>query len=529
MAGELDASARVQLTIVVSSRVDRHTRRQHVKELASKLPQQRRHLDPDEFTKLYGSNPADLDRVANFAEEFGLDVKEKSSGRRCVVIEGSIEDVDRALGVQSGVFERRGRRFRSHDGSVSVPADLKDIIQGVLGLDDRARVFPHGGPGVKVGFVSRDSVMEDYGFPGGVDGSGQTIGIMALGGGFHASDMPEFLGDRTVTEVLLDGATNDPSSAEIVKEAWEQTRKAWETGKPPAMPPNLTPEKMRKLMALGEQFQWTSEITCDIQNAGMFAPGAEIVAYFAPDTIQGKYTAFTTALVDEHSPSVLSCSWGDHEQEFPANNIFILDDVFEFAALRGVTLCFSSGDSGADTRAGKPEAHFPACSPHVLACGGTMGARQAESVWREELGGHQLASGGGVSGVFGSPWWQPAHLVEERAGGLEGRGIPDVAGHAAMAHGYRIKVAGVDMPVGGTSSVAPMWAALIARFNQSLGCQVGFLTPLLYDQRERFESALRSIDRGDNGVYQASSGWDACTGWGVPRGTELLRALGAEG
>jgi kumamolisin len=36
---------------------------------------------------------------------------------------------------------------------------------------------------------------------------------------------------------------------------------------------------------------------------------------------------------------------------------------------------------------------------------------------------------------------------------------------------------------------------------------------------------FRDITSGNNGAYQARPGWDACTGLGVPNGTQLLAAL----
>ena len=61
-----------------------------------------------------------------------------------------------------------------------------------------------------------------------------------------------------------------------------------------------------------------------------------------------------------------------------------------------------------------------------------------------------------------------------------GRGVPDVAGDADPATGYQILVDGHQAVFGGTSAVAPLWAALIARLNQQLGHPVGYLNPLLY-------------------------------------------------
>ena len=53
--------------------------------------------------------------------------------------------------------------------------------------------------------------------------------------------------------------------------------------------------------------------------------------------------------------------------------------------------------------------------------------------------------------------------------------MPDVAGNATP--GYEVIVGGQLTSAGGTSAVAPLWAALVARLNQQLGRRVGFLNP----------------------------------------------------
>ena len=57
--------------------------------------------------------------------------------------------------------------------------------------------------------------------------------------------------------------------------------------------------------------------------------------------------------------------------------------------------------------------------------------------------------------------------------GVSGRGVPDVAGDADPESGYVVRVDGHEAVFGGTSAVAPLWAALIARINQLKGCAAG--------------------------------------------------------
>jgi kumamolisin len=104
--------------------------------------------------------------------------------------------------------------------------------------------------------------------------------------------------------------------------------------------------------------------------------------------------------------------------------------------------------------------------------------------------------------------------------------VPDVAAVADPATGYRVRVDGQEMVIGGTSAVAPLWAALVARLAQGTGRPMGLLQPTLYGLGGS-TGAFRDITVGGNGAYSASAGWDPCTGLGVPVGEVLLTALRA--
>lgn len=112
-------------------------------------------------------------------------------------------------------------------------------------------------------------------------------------------------------------------------------------------------------------------------------------------------------------------------------------------------------------------------------------------------------------------------------GGGSGRGVPDVAGDADPATGYQVLVDGHRLTIGGTSAVAPLWAALVCRLSQAVGHRLGMLQPALYAQAAAgvTPAGLRDITVGTNGAYTAGPGWDACTGLGVPNGQHLLTNL----
>jgi kumamolisin len=100
---------------------------------------------------------------------------------------------------------------------------------------------------------------------------------------------------------------------------------------------------------------------------------------------------------------------------------------------------------------------------------------------------------------------------------LTKRGVPDVAGDADPETGYDVRVDGTATVIGGTSAVAPLWAALITRINQLSGTTAGLINPKLYQT----PTALRDITSGNNGDFAAAVGWDACTGLGSPNGAAL--------
>jgi kumamolisin len=194
------------------------------------------------------------------------------------------------------------------------------------------------------------------------------------------------------------------------------------------------------------------------------------------------------------------------------------------AAALGITITVASGDSGSSDGVGDGANHvdFPSSSPHVLACGGTAltlsnGARSTETVWNDQSQGGG-ATGGGVSSYFALPSWQASAKVPAPANGNGGRGVPDVAGDAAPATGYQILVDGQSAVVGGTSAVAPLWAALVALVNQQTGRNAGFLNPVLYSGGE---ANFFDVTSGTNGSYKAAAGWDPCTGLGSPDGQKI--------
>jgi len=473
-------------------------------------------LSTEEFVARYGGDPADVDLVTRAVSQAGAEVVEADAPSRRVRVRATAGVLADLFGTSlrrttsqrpgsGGDVEHRGRT-----GELSLPGDLAGVVVAVLGLDDRPQAatrtriaVPHA---VATSYTP-PQLGTAYRFPAGTDGAGQTLAIVELGGGYAAADLDAYfrglgLPAPSVRAVGVDGGRNEPG---------------------------------------GDPQGADGEVLLDLEVAGALAPRADLVVYFAPNTDAGFLDAVSTAVHATPTPTALSISWGQSEDGWTAQARDALDAAMADGAALGVTVSVAAGDDGSSDRAGDGGVHvdFPASSPHALACGGTRldadpatGAIRAETVWNGGPGSG--ATGGGVSRAFALPGWQSGAGVPTRVGaaggtGATGRGVPDVAGDADPQTGYQVRVDGRDLVIGGTSAVAPLWAALVCRLAQALNRRLGLLQPALYGgvQPRTPVPGLRDVTQGTNGAYRAGPGWDACTGLGVPDGQALLDRLRA--
>ncbi|MFC6706885.1 S53 family peptidase [Flexivirga alba] len=451
-------------------------------------------LSSAELATRYGADPADVAAVREAVIGAGLTVAEEHPESRTVRIVGFAPAFASFFGTRLQTVEHAGGgpAHRTRDGSLSVPAGLDGIVVAVLGLDNRpqaaTRHIVADLKSVSTSYTPLD-LATVYGMPQ-ADGSGQTIALIELGGGFGQSDLDSYftglgLTSPKVTAQGVDGAQNvpgqDPQGAD-------------------------------------------GEVLLDIEVAGAIAPKSSLVVYFAPNTDAGFLDAVTTATHASPAPVAISISWGQSEDQWTQQARNAMDSAFADAVALGITVIAAAGDNGSgdnDTSGSQTHVDFPASSPHALGCGGTTlqasgGTVQSETVWND--GGSGGSTGGGVSDTFPLPTWQSAAGVPKSASGGTGRGVPDVAANADPQTGYRVYVDGSATVIGGTSAVAPLWAGLVARIAQQTGKRPGLLQTMLYASvaAGKPAPALRDITSGTNGAYSAGPGWDPCTGLGVP-------------
>ena len=479
-------------------------------------------LSSDELAERYGADPADVDLVSRELGRRGLEVTAVHAVTRRVKVAGTLGDLSSAFGTtlrQVSSPDPRGRGRVTHryrEGPLFLPAALDGVVTAVLGLDTRPQAKPHfrtrgddSGPAAAQGTsYPPNQVADIYNFPAGTTGAGQTVAVIELGGGFTASDLDAYfaslgLAVPSITAASVDGASNNP----------------------------------------GDTSGASMEVNLDIDVIGAAAPGAAQVVYFAPNNgDQGFVDAISDAAQATPAPIAISISWGQSEDSWTAQGLSAMNQAMSDAAALGITVCVAAGDNGSSDGVNDGQVHvdFPASSPYALACGGTKliadpatGQVSSEVVWNE-LASKEGAGGGGVSDQFPLPGWQASAGVPARAsaqpaaaGSAGGRGVPDVAGNADPVTGYQIYQGGKDQVVGGTSAVAPLWSALIARLAEATGQRFGLLQPLVYAgvSPGTDVAGFRDITSGNNGAYSAGPGWDACSGLGVPDGAALLSRL----
>ena len=342
------------------------------------------------------------------------------------------------------------------------------------------------------------------------------------------------------------------------------------------------------------------EAALDAENVSAIAPDAHIDVYEAPNTTVGALDEYNAMVVADNA-RVISTSWGLCETALQAGapgTQAIENSIFMEAAAQGQSVFAAAGDDGSDDCANVGSSRVaqylsvddPGSQPYVVSVGGTTFLDTAEPpdeiVWNDGNAGG--AGGGGVSETWAMPVWQRDFGVpgvtgnayaadstgsgvfpyracsndpsgagndEHRAGlpttlspGTLCREVPDVTALADEVTGITVYYSGWTF-FGGTSSSAPLWAAMTADMNASSYCSgsplgVGFVNPILYriaGNPTSYNQAFNDVTVGDNdslyvgtdlplggkgNTYAAKRGYDLASGLGSPRLTDANGAPG---
>lgn len=304
------------------------------------------------------------------------------------------------------------------------------------------------------------------------------------------------------------------------------------------------------------------EATLDLEVLDAAAPDLQSIdVYESQPEASNVLMALTAPLqTSGYKPQIISASLGLCEsqtlQAVGRSGINATEAALEEAADSGITFLAASGDYGSadcassnsSSAAPDPQlaVNYPASSPYATGVGGTnlvltsANTIQSSLVWNDGAAITPVAaSGGGFSSLFSRPSYQTGTVVENE------RTVPDVALLADVAPGYDVYCSaqpdcinqGSQNPwqtVGGTSAATPLLAGGLALIDQLLRQRsqggLGLVNPLLYTiGRNPTEAALvyYGVASGSNdvgpyiesdgaplGCCTAVPGYNAATGWG---------------
>jgi uncharacterized repeat protein (TIGR01451 family) len=502
--GSLPASQRLNLAIGLPLR-NKEALTNLLHELSDPAsPNYRQFLTTEQFTERFGPSKEDYQALVAWATAQGLEVTTTHPNRAVLSVRGGVAEIQKAFHLTLRLYQHptEARQFYSPDVEPSL--DLAVPVLHISGLDDyslphprlvkrpldlTANLQPNAGSGPG-GTYMGDDFRAAYVPGSSLNGSGQTVGLLQFDA-FYPSDI-------TTYENL--------------------------TGRP-NVPLTVVPVDGGTTPGFGNP-----EVSLDIEMVISMAPGISgIYVYEAPNP--SPWVDLLSRMANDNLSRQLSCSWGGGPPD-PAG-----DQIFLQMAAQGQSFFNACGDS--DAFVGPID--FPAESPYIMQVGGTtltttgpVGAWESEKVWNW---GDGVGTCGGISVTYAIPTWQQGINMTTNQGSTTMRNIPDVALTADNV--YVVYGDGSSGDFGGTSCAAPLWAGFTSLINQQAASggqsSVGFLNPALYaigkGPNFTYTNCFHDITTGDNtwsgspDRFFAVPGYDLCTGWGTPTGTNLINAL----
>ncbi|HLV79890.1 MAG TPA: protease pro-enzyme activation domain-containing protein, partial [Chthonomonadaceae bacterium] len=490
-------------------------------------------LKPAERIARFSPSVEDFNKVVAFAQQNGLKVTDSTVDRQLLTAVGTAAQIETALGVHLDHYQTGdGRSFYAPDSDPKAPAGIAPLIASIAGLSDASQaradsphvaLAPGAGPGSSGGATpdfnwqgtgmpaaeitncyNLSFTLYNSGNPVAINGSGQRVALVE-GGNFYAPDIAAY--------ISYNATANPPANLSAI------------------------PLQVRGDGAPINNF--TQECELDIEMLEAVADGLDAVDVYEedPTAYPAPYWLWLDMehIVNDDVDNQVSISYIADEYTAGSSTTGFFAYQSELMALQGQAVFASSGDYGAYNGEPVPTVSCIASSPWVTGVGGTSlstdsaGNYSSESVWNDGAG----ATGGGESVYNPIPNYQYFYLLNNSASqgspiSFAYRNVPDVALDADPYTGYYAYLAGQALEVGGTSAATPIWAGAWAQLNQwralyGQSQPMGFPNPALYSiaQTANYPFAFHDITSGNNGYYNAESGYDGCTGLGSLNGYNL--------
>jgi subtilase family serine protease len=499
----------------------------------------------------FGAQAGARARVAEYLRAVGAtDVKLDATGLFADATMSS-RLAARLFGTPLAVFHSaRGARFVAPIAAARIPAALRGLVTGVVGLDTRSlasapAVAARSMPPLAHAAAQPSSALPLSGSPGGcaagIAANGFTPNQYLTAYGFEPLDAAGIRGQgERVALIEIDGFRNSDIDTFAQCFGLDVPRlNGFGVGIKHELPPG-------------------GESTLDLEVLDAAAPDLKAIDVYetrpsAADTLK----ALTAPLQNRgFRPQVISASLGLCEPDVLLavgdRGLKQVEGALQMAAATGITFLSSSGDQGSTDCVGLDGApidrlavNYPSSSPWVTGVGGTNLVLSAgnlitnQIVWNDTSLEPGAAGGGGTSIFFGRPSYQKGTVQRNT------RAVPDVSMLADIVPGYAVFCSASGdcvnamnpnpwQTVGGTSAATPLLAGGLALVDQELRMHgrsdLGLVNPLLYAigrsaalRPQVFSDVLSfSNDVGPYipgnhkplGCCSAGRGYDRASGWG---------------
>ncbi|HWC65166.1 MAG TPA: S53 family peptidase, partial [Thermoanaerobaculia bacterium] len=492
-------------------------------------PLYHRWLTPAEFGRRFGPSDADLRTLVGWLQDEGFTVDEVAQGRGWIDFSGTAAQVERTFRAPIHDFRLDGEWRHANVADPSVPARLAPLVEGIASLHD----FPKRSYRVAPRRLAAES---DPGAPGDAEvASGRpwpdyfTFGETCL----SPADFAKIYGLEALYRAGIDGTGQKIAIVGRVQITVADVREFRRRfGLPPKDPVVVVNGADPGIWRVDEE----QEAVLDVEWSGGVAPGATVILVVSKSTLATDGVDLSAQYVVDHDLApVVSTSFGACESDMRATNVSFYRNIWQQAAVEGITSFVSSGDTGyaGCDKGGSLSAtgggvNGVASTPYDVAVGGTQfedaeaslywsatpdattGLSAVsyipESGWNESgaAGGHGLwASGGGASTFHEKPSWQTGPGVP--ADGR--RDVPDISLSAATHDGYFVfqADAGGGSTIGGTSASSPAMAGIMALIDQKAGGRQGNANRAFYplaaaQATGKGAAVFHDVTTGDNDV-----------------------------
>jgi len=485
-------------------------------------------MTPDQFTASFGPTVQDYQTVSNFAVANSLTIVSSTPTRQLLTVQGTVSSIERAFGIHLLTYQHptEARQFFAPDVGPTIDPTIS--ILDIAGLTDYPKAYR----------MHAEPQLVSPNWPAGWPNFGGSGPDGSIGGNdFHvayAKDSPQFGTGQVVGLLEFDGYDYAITASYL-----------WQTMgvSKPVPQVDVYLDNFNGVPGPNE-----SEVEGDIEVASAMATNLSNITVFEgnPSDATQSVIDILHAMVQSNQIHQFSSSWS----LYGISSQLTCDQYLEQMAVQGQSFFQASGDSNAYTSASEA---YPPFSPYVTSVGGTTlymanGGQYygSETAWNFLNEGNEGVNfsvdgtSGGYNTAYTIPWWQTGAATSANQGSTAYRMIPDVS---AVADAIFLKTGTQTNGAyfWGTSFAAPVWASYTALANEWAHTNglptVGFLNPALYNlgfgqpANFQYSDCMRDITTGNNEwsgspyQYSAVAGYDLCTGWGTPHGTNLMEYL----